>query len=270
MRIALLLSFLLVGPPHGLAQTPATAKPAQTAKPSTAKPSTAKPSTAKPQASQAGRAGIALVVTLPTGATLSGVGVELIGPTMRSGTTNPSGQINFTGLQAGTYRLRFTGDDVTAFEREVTLRAGQTAALDITLNGAPPPREIVKEIVTDAAPAEGPAGTPQVLSLVDLAESELERRQPRRETLVSCSGATRSTLLQLNQDQPVRLYDSADSLFYVVAGEGVLDVGGGETRLQAGTFASVPRGTSFTIGRRGRNPLIMLSVLTGEPCEQPK
>ena len=113
-------------------------------------------------------------------------------------------------------------------------------------------------------------GQPQVLSLVDLAEKELERKQPRRETLVSCSGNTRTTLLQLNGDQPERLYEDAESLFYVIAGEGILRLDGKETRLLAGGFASVPRATSFTLGRRGRNPLILLTVLSGEACEEPK
>ena len=123
---------------------------------------------------------------------------------------------------------------------------------------APPP----------APAAVGPAGKPQLLSLVDLAERELERKQPRRETAVSCSGNTRSTLLQLNSDQPERLYENAETLFYVIAGEGFLRVDGKDTRLVAGGFASVPRATSFTIGRRGRNPLILLAVLSGEPCEE--
>jgi hypothetical protein len=46
---------------------------------------------------------------------------------------------------------------------------------------------------------------PQVLSIVDLAERQLSGNQPRRETLVSCSGNTRTMLVVLNQDQPDRL-----------------------------------------------------------------
>jgi mannose-6-phosphate isomerase-like protein (cupin superfamily) len=77
-------------------------------------------------------------------------------------------------------------------------------------------------------------------------------------------------LLQLTSDQPERLYESAESLFYVIAGEGVIGIDGKETRLVAGVLASVPRATSFTIGRRGRNPLILLAILSGEPCEEAK
>ena len=106
--------------------------------------------------------------------------------------------------------------------------------------------------------------------VVDLAERELERKQPRRETLVSCSANTRSTLLQLNQDQPQRLYESAESLLYVIAGEGFLRINDRETRMVAGSFASIPRDTAFVVGRRGRNPVIFLSVLSGEPCDAAK
>ena len=70
------------------------------------------------------RSGMAITVTSPQGATISGVHVALMGPTERGGDTDGSGQVNFPGLQAGTYRLRFSGDKVTAFEKEVVVRAG--------------------------------------------------------------------------------------------------------------------------------------------------
>ena len=109
---------------------------------------------------------------------------------------------------------------------------------------------------------------------MELAEKELdknERKPARRESLVACSGNTRSMLLLLNQDQPVPFVRSGpDSLFYVVAGEGFLRIDEQESRLLASSFASVPRATSFVIGRRGRNPLVLLAILSGEPCEAAK
>jgi hypothetical protein len=38
----------------------------------------------------------------------------------------------------------------------------------------------------------------------------------------------------------------------------------------AGSFAAIPRDTPFVVARRGRNPVIFLSVLSGEPCDAPK
>jgi len=215
-----------------------------------------------------GRSGMAITVTNPEGATLPGVRVEVLGASDRSGATNASGQTSFTGMQAGTYRVRLDGERVVSFEREIVLRAGQTATVDITLNAAPPPPP---EPVAPPPPPVGPAGEPRTLSLVDLVEKELVASdQPSRYTLVSCSGNTRSTLVQLNQDQPQRLYDTADMTYYVIAGAGAVRMGGGDTALSAGGFVSIPRGTPHALLLRGRRPLIVLTTSSGTPCEEPR
>lgn len=217
---------------------------------------------------------MAITVTDSRGATLSGIRVEVLGASDRSGETDASGQINFTGMQAGAYRLRFSGDTVISFEREITLRAGQTADVDVTLNAAPRPPEPEPPPAPappppPPPPAVGPAGQPQTLSIVDLVERELiGGNQPRRETLVACSGNTRTTLVQLNQDQPQRLYDSAEVSYYVVAGEGAVRLNGRDTALVAGSLVSLPRGTAHALVRRGRRPLILLTTLSGAPCEE--
>ena len=215
-----------------------------------------------------------MTVTDPRGATLRGVRVEILGASNRSGETDASGQLNFPGLQAGTYRLRFSGDTVVSFEREITLRAGQIADVDVTLNLAPPPPEPPPPPPAPAPappppPQVGPAGQPQALSIVDLVERELiSNNQPRRETLVSCSGNTRTTLVQLNQDQPQRLYDTAEISYYVVAGEGAVRLNGRDTAIAAGSLVSLPRETPHALVRRGRRPLILLVTLSGVPCEE--
>src|SRR5690606_38312305 len=137
MRHAMLLSLILAGATLASAQTstPATPRPTQTptpaaprqggtptprptatpaaprqAAPAPAPATTPRPAApAAPRAAQpAARSGIALTVTDPSGFTLPAVRVELIGNTERNGETNASGQANFPGLQAGTYRLRFS------------------------------------------------------------------------------------------------------------------------------------------------------------------
>jgi hypothetical protein len=287
MPITLLFSLMITLLGGAAAQT--AKPPAQTAKPAPA-PQTAKPpaapakpavQTAKPPArpaAQAARTGIAITVTDASGATIPDVNVELIGPTPRTGTTDAGGQANFPGVQAGTYRLRFTGDAVIAFEREVTLRAAQVTKLPITLTAAPPPREAA--VPPPAAPAAappppaaavGPAGQAQILSVVDLVERDLiGNNVPRKDTLVACSGNTRTMLVQLNEPQAQRVYEGAESLYYVVAGEGAIAAGGRDIPLQAGVYASLPRGTTHALTRKGRRPLILLAVLSGEPCEQAK
>lgn len=216
-----------------------------------------------------------MTVTNPQGTTLPEVHVEVLGVSDRSGDTNSSGQLNLTAMQAGTYRLRFSGDEVVTFEKEVVLRAGQITSLDVTLNAAaPPPATPAPPPAPEpaAAPAKevvGPIGQPRTLSIVEMIERELiSGNQPRRDSVVSCSGNARSTLVQLNQDQPERLYDTADVTYYVVAGEGTAKMNGRDSALVAGSFVSIPRGTAHSLARRGRRPLIMLATVSGTPCEE--
>jgi mannose-6-phosphate isomerase-like protein (cupin superfamily) len=51
-------------------------------------------------------------------------------------------------------------------------------------------------------------------------------------------------------------------MLYVIAGEGVLRAKGREYDLTAGSFAVIPRGVAYSLERRGRNPLIALSMVT--------
>jgi hypothetical protein len=218
---------------------------------------------------------MAITVTDMRGATIGGIQVDVAGPTPRMGETNASGQVNFPGLTVGTYRLRFTGEPVTAFEKEVTIRAGQIADLDIVLSAAPPKPEPPPPAPVVAPPppapaAVGPVGQPQSLSVPDVLEKEFVGRQPRRESLLACSGNTRTTMIQLNEPQAERLYAEADAVYYVIGGEGNIVMNGKDIRLATNGFASVPRGTSHAFQRRGNRPLILLAVLSGEPCEQAK
>jgi mannose-6-phosphate isomerase-like protein (cupin superfamily) len=217
---------------------------------------------------------MAITVTDGRGATLAGVQVEIVGTTDRSGETNASGQINFPGLQAGTYRLRFSGDSVIAFEREVVLRAGQVADVDVMLNAAPkkepPPPAPAPTPPPAITSAVGPTGQPQAQNVVDLLDKEFIRREPRRETLLSCSGSTRTTMVQLNEPLPERLYASADAVYYVLAGEGAVKINGQENRVTTNGVLSIPRGASHSFARRGNRPLVLLAILSGEPCDTAK
>ena len=101
-------------------------------------------------------------------------------------------------------------------------------------------------------------------------ESNFVGKDPRRESLLSCSGNTRTTMLQINQPMPERMYAEADVVYYVIGGEGTMKLDGKETKLALNDFVSIPRGGSHTFERRGNRMLILLSVLGGEPCDAPK
>ena len=214
---------------------------------------------------------MAITVTDGKGTPFADVSVEMTGVSSDKGTTNAAGQLSFPRLRAGTYRLRFSGDGVVAFEREVTLKAGEIAPLRITLTAAEPPKPVAAAPppppAAPAKPEVGPAGAPQIGSVSKLAESE-RRTKERREILLSCSGNTRNMLLVLTGEQPQRVYDSAEITFYVLEGQGGAQVGSLMSQIGPGSFVAVPRGTPFTIARQGTRPLSMLWTLSGEPCEQ--
>ena len=215
---------------------------------------------------------MAITLTDQIGATLQGVRVTVFGATDRNGETNASGQLNLPGMMAGTYRLRFASDKVITFEREVTVAQGRVADVDVALNPAPkpvapPPPPPTPPPVEAPKAAAGPTGQPQSLSIPDLLEKDFIGKQPRRESLLSCSGNTRTTMLQINEPLPERRYAEGDIIYYVLGGEGTLKQNGRDSRVATNTFISVPRGTSHSFERRGNRPLILLAVLGGEACE---
>ncbi len=217
-----------------------------------------------------------MTVVDATGATIPEVTIEMTGPVNRDGVTDASGQLNFPGLQAGTYRLRFSSDAVVTFEREVVLRAGQIEKLSIRLNPAPPPPPPAAPSQPEppppapAAPAVGPLGEIQSLQITDVLEDDFIGREPRRESLLSCSGNMRTTMIQLNEPLPDRLYADADAMYYVLGGEGTIRMNSRDNRIDTNGFVSVPRGTTHAFTRRGNRPLVLLAVLSGAPCEAAK
>jgi hypothetical protein len=270
MRNQLLLSLMLLAP--GV-MTAATLLPqAQPAAPAPAQPRTAAP---RPPA----RTTMTITVTDPTGATLSGIHVEATGPAERQGDTDESGNLRFVNVRPGTYRVRFSGDNVITFEREAVARAGQVTDVDVMLNLAPapppqppaptPPAPAPAAAPKPVPPAVGPPGQARVVSILELLDSEFIGRTPRRDTALGCSGNAMARMIQLNDSLPERLYENAESLYYVLGGEGALRMNGRDLSLATGHFAMIPRGTSHAFTRRGRRPLILLSVLSGEPCETP-
>jgi mannose-6-phosphate isomerase-like protein (cupin superfamily) len=266
MRMYLLLSLLIAAVP-AFAQAPATTPPktGQTPAPTQPRPT---PPRQTPRRAETGRSGIALTVTDMTGATLPNIHVELSGPSSDARDTTDAGQTNFPGLQPGTYRLRFSGDGVATFEREVTLRAGQILTQSVTLTHVdPPPPPAPPPAPAPTAPRTGPLGQPQIGSLTNLADREKNTKE-RHEILLSCSTNTRNMLVVLTEEQPQRLYEMAEATYYVVAGQGSAKVGSLQSVIGPGSFVAVPRGTPFSLARQGNRPLVLLWTLSGEPCEQ--
>ena len=78
---------------------------------------------------------------------------------------------------------------------------------------------------------------------------------------------SRSQLLVIRESHTNDVRPDEDEMLYLVAGEGTLKLGDKEQPVTPGWFSIVPRGTSRVLTRRGRNPVIFLSTVSGgQPC----
>lgn len=260
MVALLLLTLLQAAPPATKPQPPSpTATATQAPKP-------------RPRPSSATTTAL-LFITDGTGRPVEGVTVTVLGPVDREVKSPASGPTRIEGLRAGTYRVRFTRDGFITFEKEIAWRAGTAAPeLSITLNPAPPPPAPPPTTPAPAKPEPStsklpPPGTPKTMSLLDFIEKNfISGREPQKENLIGCSGVGQTLLWQIRDPWTGREHESADATIYVVAGDGTLRLGDRDVNITNGSFAVVPRGTTYGFTRRGRNPLIILAVLSGAPC----
>jgi len=217
-------------------------------------------------------------VTDRMGAPLEGAHVRAEGPLGREGATDRNGVVTFRNLTAGTYRFRIERQGFIALEKEVIARAGALGTVEAALNAAPaapaapaPPAPTPPPAATPAPPPPVRAvtlapGEPRIVSVPDLAEAQLAGREPVKESAMGCSGASASRLIVARDPIAAHRHADADEMLYVVAGEATLKLGSKEQSITSGWFAVVPRGMDHSLTRRGRNPVILLSILSGPPC----
>jgi hypothetical protein len=179
-------------------------------------------------------------------------------------------------MTPGTYRIRADAEGFVAFEKEVSVK-GAVAPTQVLLSLAaapfvPPPEPIKVEAPpppppAPAAPPLGTPGEPRVLSIPDLAEHSLSGRDPLKVFPIGCSGVSQSRLIVLRESIPSGANTDAEETLYLVAGEATLTLGSArEQAIAPGWFAIVPRGTNYALGRKGKNPAILLSTVYGRPC----
>lgn len=219
---------------------------------------------------QSGRRGVTLTVSVTegTGAPVQGARVIVTGPVNREGETIANGTIRVTGLRAGTYRVRVEHVRFITLEREVTMRT-QSQTIEMTLSDAPPPPEPepVEAPPPDPAQADTPPGEPRTLVVADFVEKNfIGSRDPIKEDELGCTASARTRLVQLRESTKEESSPDADEVIYVVAGEGTLRLGNKDVPLDSSALAVVPRGTARSLSRKGRNPLIVLSVVSGPSC----
>ena len=177
-------------------------------------------------------------------------------------------------MPAGTYRCRITRDGFVMLDKEVTIRAGARTATEAVLWAAPkpPPSPRLRRPPTPspqptpAVTATGPAGAPRVLSIAELGDQMLRDSQPTVERQLGCSGVTASKLIATRENIALHRNADTDEVLYLMAGDATLTIGDKDQTVSAGWFGLVPRGTPYSLIRRGRNPVVLLSVQSGKAC----
>jgi mannose-6-phosphate isomerase-like protein (cupin superfamily) len=234
-------------------------------------------SAAKPAAQATGRATATLFVTNASGTPIPDVTITLTGPVDREVVTTREAATRVPNLRSGTYRVRFNASGYVLFEKELVLRSGQRWEFEVTLDPAPeqkveaPPPPPPTAAKKPEAPPPQPAGEVTMLSLSDwLDEHLIGRNEPQRDSVISQSPGATATVFQVRENVTDRVHADADVMLYVIAGEATVRISGRAQAVAASWFISIPRGTSYSIERRGRNPLIVLSILAptgGAPPE---
>jgi hypothetical protein len=261
---AVLLAGLAIG------QLPAE-KPPQATPP----PATPAPAQTAPKAPTV-RPSITVLVTDRQGKPLPEIAVKATGTMEREGKTDSDGTIILRNLNAGTYRLRFESAGTITFEREITVAAGRPVKTTAELSPAPPPPpppkpEPAPQPATPPPPPVRPSGPPSSVSIPDFVEKNyISRGAPSKNSPVGCTATSTATLVQLREPLAEHSHAEADEMIYIVAGEGVQRIGSVDMNLTAGTFAVIPRGTPHTVTRKSNTPMIMVSILTGPPCDSGK
>jgi mannose-6-phosphate isomerase-like protein (cupin superfamily) len=202
------------------------------------------------------------------GTRLEGVRLTISGAAAGEFTTGAAGTAVVPDLKPGEYRVRAEHEGFVTLEREFTLGTGAWNTIDIVLNEAPPPPK--PEPAPAPAPTVAPGGPPIAISVPDFIEHNFIGREPLKESIVACKPLETVRLLQVREPVAQHTHDRNDELVYVVAGEGAVRINGEATAVTAGSLVVVPAGSAHAFDRRGKNPLVVMSTLTGSACETAK
>ncbi len=263
------LAGLSVRAAESAVQTPPATPPAAPVE--TPRPTQPRPAAPRPRASSSATLTMSVKVTDSGGAPLVGANVTATGGATRAGVTDATGTVRFLSLRAGTYRLRFESPTTITLERDVVLRAGMEP-IEATPTPAPPPPPpppAPEPTRNDPISGRGPLQAPQprTVAIPEFIERNmLGNREPAKTTQVACGATSVTNVLQIRDPLKDQAHPDAEALIYVVGGEGLLVLPIADVPLSAGTFSMVPRGTTYTLQRRGRSGLVVLQTLTDTLC----
>src|SRR5262245_7158331 len=207
-----------------------------------------------------------VLITDRRGRPLPSAHVVIDGVSDREGNTNTAGHIVFRNMTPGAYKMQVARDAYITFEKEFEIRTGRgslkvTAALSPTSSLAVrAPKKAPEPVKATREPG------PQIVSIPALAEKHFVGASDVKESPLGCSGATGARLIQVGESLSDEAHANAEQMIYVVSGEGELTVNGKMERVKPGMFSIIPRGTAYALDRRGRKPVVLLSVVGGQPC----
>jgi mannose-6-phosphate isomerase-like protein (cupin superfamily) len=206
------------------------------------------------------------------GARLEGVRLIVSGAATGEFTTGAAGTAIVPDLKPGVYRVRAEHEGFVTLERELTLGTGAWNPVDIVLSEAPPPPKPAPPPPPAPAPAPAlaPGGPPVAISVPDFVEHNFIGREPLKESIIACKPLETVRLLQVREPVAQHVHDSNDELVYVVAGEGAVRIKGETKQVGAGSLVVLPAGSEHAFERRGKNPLVIMSTLTGSACDTGK
>jgi mannose-6-phosphate isomerase-like protein (cupin superfamily) len=201
-----------------------------------------------------------------SGAPVPGARVVVSGAASNEATTDANGAASLASMRDGSYRLRFEREGFITLERDVTVRTGQPAEIDVVLDAAPPPPSPPPHEPAPTLQA-GMSGPPVTVSIPAFLDKNFIGRDPLKESVFGCTGDSTTRVLQIRDALAPHAHADLDEVIYVVAGDGTVRVGAQSTPIAPGSLSVIPRGVSHALERRGKNPLIVLSMLAGAPCQ---
>jgi hypothetical protein len=256
-------------------QSPATPAPppAKAAPQAPAAPQTPK---AAPQRRATPRAATpsTVIVRDISGSPIADVKIAVSGASSQRATTGPDGKATLGMLTDGEYRVRFEREGFVMLEHDVTVRT-RPAQLEIVLSSAPPPPEPPAPPPPPPAPAPPPApssvasaptGPATFVSIPQFLDKNYIGRDPLKESVLGCLTDSTTRILQMKEAVSEHTHADLDEIVYVVAGEGTVRVRDQTAPLAAGTLTIIPHGQPHGFFPRGKNPLMVLSMLSGAPC----
>ncbi len=207
-----------------------------------------------------------------SGTPLAETQVTITGPVARDGVTTTDGSLRLSNMRAGTYRVRFAREGSITLERELTMRAGESLTIDVSLSPAPVMPKGARagegaRAASDKGDSRRPANPKSRRFRRSSTRTSSAAAKGRKDSPLGCTPTGTATLHQIREAWLNHAHEEADEWIYVVAGEGTLRIGAAEQRVQAGTFSLVPYATSHALVPQGRNPLIVISVLSGPRCQ---